>query len=123
MSNFTKFVISKTDTFKELFVIFFSGVSLAAVLYAIFEGKNIFEGLWWAIVTAMTVGYGDTYPHTSGGRLVAAILMGFTVLVIIPLITARIASRFIVNDDAFTNKEQETIKTDLKAIKKHFGVK
>ena len=41
-------------------------------------GSNIAtfeESLWWAVVTVATVGYGDFYPVTSGGRLVDAILM------------------------------------------------
>lgn len=33
------------------------------------------DGLWWAIVTFTTIGYGDKYPVTTAGRLVAAVLM------------------------------------------------
>ncbi|MGK7909246.1 MAG: ion transporter [Synechococcus sp.] len=33
------------------------------------------DAIWWAFVTMTTVGYGDHYPVTIGGRLVAAILM------------------------------------------------
>ena len=40
------------------------------------EGLNSFpKALWWALVTATTVGYGDATPLTGGGRFVAAILM------------------------------------------------
>ena len=42
------------------------------------EGSNITnaeDALWWAWVTITTVGYGDYSPVTSGGRLVAAVLM------------------------------------------------
>jgi voltage-gated potassium channel len=33
------------------------------------------EALWWAITTITTVGYGDVYPVTTQGRLVAGVLM------------------------------------------------
>ncbi|NNC90045.1 MAG: ion transporter [Akkermansiaceae bacterium] len=31
--------------------------------------SSVFHSLWWAIVTLTTVGYGDVYPVTAGGRL------------------------------------------------------
>ncbi len=37
---------------------------------------SVFDALWWAVVTLTTVGYGDLYPVTAGGRL-------FTMLVVL----------------------------------------
>ncbi|MDQ6990487.1 MAG: potassium channel family protein, partial [Mariprofundaceae bacterium] len=38
---------------------------------------TISDGLWWAFVTLTTVGYGDIYPMTMSGRLVAVVTMIF----------------------------------------------
>lgn len=55
--------------------------------------KSIFHCLWWAVVTLTTVGYGDTFPITVGGRIFTSliILIGIGV-VAVP--TGLIASAF-----------------------------
>lgn len=62
------------------------------------EERNLLEhfgeGLWWALVTVTTVGYGDVTPKTVAGRLVGAALM-VGGLVSFSLVTATVASIFI----------------------------
>jgi voltage-gated potassium channel len=68
------------------------------------EFATYWEGVWWAAVTVTTVGYGDLYPTTVAGRIVAICLMlagiGF-----LAVLTATIASRFVAQDQADENEE------------------
>jgi voltage-gated potassium channel len=84
---------------------------LGAWLVLLFEekakGTNIHDypdALWWAIVTVTTVGYGDRYPVTEGGRVVAAILM-LVGIGLIGVLTATVASVFI-KEHTDANKEE-----------------
>jgi voltage-gated potassium channel len=52
------------------------------------------DALWWAIVTVTTVGYGDKYPVTAGGRGVAVVLM-LVGIGLIGVLTATVASYFV----------------------------
>ena len=92
---------------------------LESGIYSFFEKKNYLDSLWWALITATTVGYGDSYPATTGGRFVAVTLVLGMILFLIPMITASIASKLIVNRDAFTHEEQEEVKQLLKDIRNH----
>jgi voltage-gated potassium channel len=51
-------------------------------------------GIWWAIVTASTVGYGDIAPSTLAGRVVAIILM-LTGIGLLSTVSASIAAYFV----------------------------
>jgi voltage-gated potassium channel len=88
----------------------------SAILYSQFEDKGVGDSIWWAVVTASTVGYGDTYPTTAAGRILAGTLISTMVLLVVPLITAHFASKLIVDQDAFRHEEQEEIKANLRRI-------
>ncbi|MCL1948428.1 MAG: ion transporter [Turicibacter sp.] len=66
--------------------------------------RNAFSGLWWAIVTLTTVGYGDIYPITASGKVLSAIVsilgIGF---VAIP--TGIISSGFVENINQTRDEE------------------
>lgn len=84
---------------------------LGAWLVFLFEDNNKTanihsypNALWWAIVTVTTVGYGDRYPVTEGGRIVAAVLM-LVGIGLIGVLTATVASVFI-REHTDANKEE-----------------
>ena len=58
--------------------------------------KTFGDGIWWALVTITTVGYGDITPLTTLGRLVAGTLM-FVGLGLIATVTAIVSAKFIAN--------------------------
>ena len=87
-------------TIKVIVTTFFLGY-LAAIQITIIERlspsgniKNFGDGLWWAFTTITTVGYGDRYPTTSEGRILAVFLMilGISLL---GVVSATIAAWFV----------------------------
>ena len=84
--------------------------------------KSFSDGLWWALVTITTVGYGDITPMTTIGRLVASALM-FLGLGLIASLTAVISVKFIQNFvDHHTNddvlEKLEEMQKDIDEIKR-----
>jgi len=93
-------------------------VSLGAVAEYLVESgdpeakiTNIEDAFWWAIVTVTTVGYGDLYPVTPGGKIVAAMLMVVGIAILGVLISTLgaglIESRFSRGDKKRGKKTAE----------------
>ncbi|HEX8577707.1 MAG TPA: ion transporter [Flavobacterium sp.] len=95
-----------------------TSVSVIAILLVIFSAiailqvendpnsniKTAEDAIWWAYVTITTVGYGDKFPITTEGRIIAAILMTAGVG-LFGTFTAYIASWFVVDKQ---NKNQNS---------------
>jgi voltage-gated potassium channel len=79
-----------------------------AEAFASTENVSAWNGLWWAVSTTTTVGYGDIYPHTVLGRLIA---MGLMILGIgfVAVITGAIAQRFL-------SQEAERVEEDIERL-------
>ncbi|HTW01460.1 MAG TPA: potassium channel family protein [Streptosporangiaceae bacterium] len=79
------------------------------------KGSNIHnypDALWWAIVTVTTVGYGDRYPTTEGGRAVAVVLM-LVGIGLIGVLTATVASVFVKEHTDANREEYQRGHADL----------
>ena len=56
--------------------------------------QSVGDGLWWAITTLTTVGYGDIYPTTTEGRFIAVGLM-LSGICVLGVISATVAAWFV----------------------------
>jgi voltage-gated potassium channel len=105
-------------------------LAVSSTLVLQFESKNpdanITTGgdaMWWAVVTITTVGYGDKYPITPGGRLTAVVVMAAGVGIIGAL--ASILSSILVppppqeTADSASRVEQElaAVRAELAAVR------
>lgn len=68
--------------------------------------KTASDALWWAFVTITTVGYGDHYPVTTPGRVIAAALMTVGVG-LFGTFTAYVASWFVQKREEQEEEEQQ----------------
>ena len=93
------------------------------VFYITEPGVNTFgDGIWWALVTVTTVGYGDITPSTTLGRFVASALM-FLGLGLIATVTAIVSAKFTqnfvdthTNDDVFEKLKE--LESEIEKLKK-----
>ena len=80
----------------------FAVAFVAAAAVTMVEGhvdsafRDLGSGLWWALVTMTTVGYGDMVPGTLAGRLLATIVM-LSGVALVSVFTAALSSRVITN--------------------------
>jgi voltage-gated potassium channel Kch len=87
-------------------------VVVAGVLISVVDNTeypNVWIGMWWALQTVTTVGYGDVTPENVAGRAVGALIM-LEGVAFIAIVTAAITSSFVSRAreklDASQSKEE-----------------
>jgi voltage-gated potassium channel len=87
------------------------------------------DGLWWTLTTITTVGYGDRYPVTPTGRLVAVALM-VCGIALLGVVTATIASWLVQKVSDVTEKEEaatraqvEHLTSEVAQLKSHLMIR
>ena len=81
-------------------IVWFLAIAIFGIVEHLVEPKTfstIWLGMWWALVTVTTVGYGDVVPVSTAGRIIASFLLlgGLAFLtVIIAMITGGFVARY-----------------------------
>ena len=98
--NATSVIVTTT-----LMIVVIGGVAIRVLDHD--EYSSVWQGMWWALQTVTTVGYGDVTPTNVGGKLVgvAVMLQGVAFVVIV---TAAVTSTFVARAQAQRNAEHAT---------------
>lgn len=95
------------------------GALVELVLERDAPGANIRTGsdaLWWAVSTVTTVGYGDRYPVTGAGRVMAVSLM-LCGISLVGVLTAAVAAWFVRSEDQEDEANLTEILGELKELR------
>lgn len=81
------------------------------------------KAVWWSITTITTVGYGNEYPITDRGRVIAALLM-ISGMTLVGMITATLASWMVrrvaeegSTSQALTATHLDTLRSEIRALR------
>ncbi len=116
-----RLIIVSQESFPAAMTLVFGFVFVfGSSVYFIEHGVNeqfgsISDGLWWAFVTLTTVGYGDVYPQTAAGRIVAVFTMIFGIA-LYSLVVANLT--FFVEQQGRKREQEEQKKKESTHILK-----
>jgi voltage-gated potassium channel len=95
---------------------------LAGVLVTLIDHKDfptVGTGVWWAVVTLGTVGYGDVVPHSPWGRVVGCVVITFGVT-FLAMLTAIVTSAFISAEEQDARRaelaREEAVEAELREL-------
>jgi len=96
------------------------GVSMTATerQYSDANINSLSDGLWWAVSTVSTVGYGDKFPVSNPGRVIAAGLM-FVGVALFSILTATLANSFAARAEADATDQFQSIHERLDRIERN----
>lgn len=104
------------DSLKLIALIYVISLLVAGGLFAYAENKPYGQGVWWAVVTALTIGYGDMYPVTLAGKIIAVFFNHLWILGITPMVIANVFFKLMRNKNDWTHREQEWLMNSVERI-------
>jgi voltage-gated potassium channel len=99
-----------------------SVVVLGGILMRLFDHEeydNVWVGMWWAIQTVTTVGYGDVTPAAVSGRIIASFVM-LEGIAFLAIVTAAITSTFVARATKQFQAGRDDEMTELHRIEARF---
>ena len=96
-------------------------IMAALAIFSIEQGapgaliKDIWTAYWWTLATLATVGYGDVYPVTVSGRVIAVVVMIYGVG-LFGVITGALATWVIEKISGVTEEDHAATKADIEAL-------
>ncbi len=83
------------------------------------EYDNVWVGMWWAIQTVTTVGYGDVTPSALSGRIIASFVM-LEGIAFLAIVTAAITSTFVARATKQLQAGRDDELTELRRVEARF---
>jgi voltage-gated potassium channel len=121
-------VLSSGATFRVVALLTVAVVVVGGSVEALVDNtkdfKSTWDGIWWAVVTVTTVGYGDKIPTSVDGKIIAIVVM-FVGIGFLSVLTASIASAFVKSDRGSEYRELsdtlERIERELSELRRQLA--
>ena len=114
----------KQQLYSSVFIILVLMVGSSLCMYSLEHAaqpevfSNAFSGIWWAVSTLLTIGYGDIYPITTMGKIFSIIITFLGVgMVAIP--TGIISAGFVDQYSRLKRMSEYGVEEDIHFIKAH----
>lgn len=107
------FIIYMSNNIVGLLIIYIISLISTGFIFSILESTTFLNGMYWAVTTALSIGYGDVLPTHTSTKIIFIIMSNIWLLLIIPSIVANIILTALKDVNEFTDAEQEEIKHNL----------
>lgn len=100
----------KSQIASSVFMIIILMIASSMLMYSVENAaqpdvfENAFSGIWWSVSTLLTVGYGDIYPITTIGKIIA-IIIGFLGVGLVAIPTGIISAGFVEHQTKWKTRQ------------------